>query len=148
MSLFSSTIADLTSGNAKGSLKKAEEFMRTVQGWSKKKYPFKEEIVCFLHSCIGNAMFDLGDIDKALQHHKKDLNLAKQWWEARKAEHFESTFFDHMFINLSHQQQTSAGNIQGFGEHRSHLCRNWTVRKSHRVVGKEHIYCTSKIDSH
>uniref|UniRef100_A0A3Q2PDP8 Outer dynein arm-docking complex subunit 4 n=1 Tax=Fundulus heteroclitus TaxID=8078 RepID=A0A3Q2PDP8_FUNHE len=69
---------ELTSGNAKGSLKKAEEIMKTVQGWSKKDCPVKEEMICFLHSCIGNASFDLGDMDKALQQHHKDLELAKQ----------------------------------------------------------------------
>ncbi|MEQ2298147.1 hypothetical protein AMECASPLE_002225 [Ameca splendens] len=69
---------ELTSENAKGSLRKGEELMRIIQGWSKKDCPVKEEIMCFLHGCIGNALFDLGDVDKALQHHHKDLELAKQ----------------------------------------------------------------------
>ncbi|XP_044038496.1 outer dynein arm-docking complex subunit 4 [Siniperca chuatsi] len=70
--------AELTSGNAEGSLKKAEEVMKIVQGWSEKEVPNKKEVLGNLHSCIGNALIDLGDIDKALNHHQKDLELAKQ----------------------------------------------------------------------
>ncbi|GAA6217988.1 tetratricopeptide repeat protein 25 isoform X1 [Lates japonicus] len=70
--------AELTSGNAEGSLKKAKEVMRTVQGWSEKEVPNKKEVLGSLHSCIGNALIDLGDMDKALDHHRKDLELAKQ----------------------------------------------------------------------
>lgn len=69
----------MSSGSAKCSLKKAEDLIKTVQRYSKKVCPIKEEMMCFLHSCIGNASFDLGDVDKALEHHYKDLELAKQW---------------------------------------------------------------------
>ena len=37
-----------------------------------------------------NALFDLGDMDKALEHHQRDLELAKQWWE------FEETILCHI----------------------------------------------------
>ncbi|KAM9843949.1 outer dynein arm-docking complex subunit 4 [Aulostomus maculatus] len=70
--------AALTSGNAKLSLKKAEEVMRKVQGWTEKEVPNKKEVVGSLHSCMGNALIDLGDTDKALDHHQKDLELAEQ----------------------------------------------------------------------
>ncbi|XP_026233420.1 tetratricopeptide repeat protein 25 [Anabas testudineus] len=70
--------AELTSGNAKCSLKKAEEVMKMVQGWSDKDISNKKEIIGNLHSCIGNALIDLGNMDKALEHHQKDLELAKQ----------------------------------------------------------------------
>ncbi|XP_040919079.1 outer dynein arm-docking complex subunit 4 [Toxotes jaculatrix] len=69
---------ELTSGNAEESLKKAKEVMKTVQGWSEKEVPNKKEVLGSLHSCIGNALMDLGDMDKALDHHQKDLALAKQ----------------------------------------------------------------------
>ncbi|XP_051243344.1 outer dynein arm-docking complex subunit 4 [Dicentrarchus labrax] len=69
---------ELTSGNAEGSLKKAEEVMKIVQRWSEKDVPNKKEVLGSLHSCIGNALIDLGDMDKALDHHRKDLELAKQ----------------------------------------------------------------------
>uniref|UniRef100_A0A3Q2E0Y6 Outer dynein arm-docking complex subunit 4 n=1 Tax=Cyprinodon variegatus TaxID=28743 RepID=A0A3Q2E0Y6_CYPVA len=65
-------------GSATCSLKKAEDLIKRVQRYSKKVCPIKEEMMCFLHSCIGNASFDLGDVDKALEHHYKDLELAKQ----------------------------------------------------------------------
>ncbi|XP_070779870.1 outer dynein arm-docking complex subunit 4 [Enoplosus armatus] len=70
--------AELTSGNAEGSLKKSEEVMKIVQRWSEKDVPNKREVLGSLHSCIGNALIDLGDMDKALVHHQKDLELAKQ----------------------------------------------------------------------
>lgn len=73
------SFAELTSGNAEGSLKKADEVMKIVQGWSEKEVPNKKEVLGSLHSCIGNALIDLGDMDKALEHHQKDLELAKQW---------------------------------------------------------------------
>ncbi|XP_071401543.1 outer dynein arm-docking complex subunit 4 isoform X1 [Centroberyx affinis] len=68
----------LTSGNAEGSLKNARDVMKTVQGWSEKVVPNKKEVMGSLHSCIGNALIDLGDMDKALDHHQKDLELATQ----------------------------------------------------------------------
>ncbi|KAM7387351.1 hypothetical protein PAMA_009801 [Pampus argenteus] len=70
--------AELTSGNAEGGLKKAEEVMKIVQEWSKRDVPNKKEVLGSLHSCIGNALMILGDTDKALEHHQKDLELAKQ----------------------------------------------------------------------
>ncbi|XP_029293478.1 outer dynein arm-docking complex subunit 4 isoform X2 [Cottoperca gobio] len=70
--------AELTSGNAEGSLKKAEEVMKVVQGWSEKEGPNKKEVFGSLHSCIGNALIELGDMDNALAHHQKDLELAKR----------------------------------------------------------------------
>ncbi|XP_053299034.1 outer dynein arm-docking complex subunit 4 isoform X2 [Pleuronectes platessa] len=68
--------AELTSGNAEGSLKKAKEVMEEVQRWSEKVVPDKKEVLGSLHSCIGNALIELGDMDNALEHHQKDLELA------------------------------------------------------------------------
>lgn len=72
-------IPEFMSGNAEGTLKKAEEVMKMVQRWSEKEVPNKKEVLGTLHSCIGNALVDLGNMDKALEHHQKDLELAKQW---------------------------------------------------------------------
>lgn len=74
-------VIELMSGNAEGSLKKAEEVMKIVYDWSEKDVPNKKEVLGSLHSCAGNALMDLGDMDKALVHHQKDLELAKQWLE-------------------------------------------------------------------
>lgn len=71
----------LTSGDAEGSLKKAEEVLRIVQEWSEREMPDKKEVLGSLHNCIGNALIELGDMDKALEHHQKDLELAEQWLE-------------------------------------------------------------------
>ncbi|XP_062302088.1 outer dynein arm-docking complex subunit 4-like isoform X2 [Osmerus eperlanus] len=68
----------LSAGNAEGSLKKAREVLKTVQFWSEETVPNKKEVLGNLHSCIGNALLDLGHMDKALHSHQKDLELAKQ----------------------------------------------------------------------
>ncbi|KAK2833164.1 hypothetical protein Q5P01_017053 [Channa striata] len=70
--------AKLTSGNADGSLKKAKEVMKIVQGWPENKVPNKKEVLGSLHSVIGDILFNLGDMAKALEHHHKDLELAKK----------------------------------------------------------------------
>ncbi|XP_068606424.1 outer dynein arm-docking complex subunit 4 [Brachionichthys hirsutus] len=70
--------AELTSGNAEESLKKAEDVMKMVQEWSEEEVPNKNEVLGSLHSCMGNALIDLGDMDQALHHHQKDLELAQQ----------------------------------------------------------------------
>ncbi|XP_068434903.1 outer dynein arm-docking complex subunit 4 isoform X2 [Clinocottus analis] len=70
--------AELSSGNAEGSLKKAEDVMKIVRGWSEKDVPNQKELLGCLHSCIGNALIVLGDMDRALDHYQKDLELAKQ----------------------------------------------------------------------
>ncbi|XP_034395257.1 tetratricopeptide repeat protein 25 [Cyclopterus lumpus] len=70
--------AELTSGNAEGSLKKAEDVMKMLRGWTEKEVPNQKEVMGSLHSCIGNAFIDLGDMDRALEHHRKDLELATQ----------------------------------------------------------------------
>ncbi|XP_030592247.1 outer dynein arm-docking complex subunit 4 [Archocentrus centrarchus] len=69
--------AELMSGNAEGCLKKAEEVMKIAQRWSDKEIPNKKEVLDSLHSCIGNALVDVGDKYKALEHHQKELELAK-----------------------------------------------------------------------
>ncbi|KAM3863785.1 outer dynein arm-docking complex subunit 4 [Diretmus argenteus] len=71
--------AALTRGNAEGSLKKARDVMKTVQGWSEETAPNKNDVLGSLHSCLGNALMDLGDMDKALEHHRKALDLATQY---------------------------------------------------------------------
>lgn len=74
----------MTSGNAEGSLKKAEEVLKMVQEWSETEVPNKKAVLGNLHGCIGKAWIDLGDMDKALDHHQKDLKLAKQWYELKE----------------------------------------------------------------
>uniref|UniRef100_A0A3P9P1H1 Outer dynein arm-docking complex subunit 4 n=1 Tax=Poecilia reticulata TaxID=8081 RepID=A0A3P9P1H1_POERE len=70
-------ITPLAAGNVKASLSKTEDVIKTVQGLTDKDCPIKDEIMCFLHSCMGNAFFDLGDLDKAMEYHENDLNLSR-----------------------------------------------------------------------
>ena len=70
--------SELTSGNAEGGLKKAKQVLKAVQKWSEKEVPNKKEFLGSLHTCTGNALFELKDMDEALKHYQKDLELAKE----------------------------------------------------------------------
>ncbi|XP_059936980.1 outer dynein arm-docking complex subunit 4 [Mesoplodon densirostris] len=69
----------LTSGSAEGSLQKAEKVLKKVLEWNKEEVPNKDELVGNLHSCIGNAQMELGQMAAALQSHRKDLEIAKEY---------------------------------------------------------------------
>ncbi|XP_068387709.1 outer dynein arm-docking complex subunit 4 isoform X2 [Eschrichtius robustus] len=69
----------LTSGSAEGSLQKAEKVLKKVLEWNKEEVPNKDELVGNLHSCIGNAQIELGQMVAALQSHRKDLEIAKEY---------------------------------------------------------------------
>ncbi|XP_006924681.1 tetratricopeptide repeat protein 25 [Pteropus alecto] len=69
----------LTSGSAEGSLQKAEKVLKKVLEWNKDEVPNKDELVGNLYSCIGNAQIELGQMVAALQSHRKDLEIAKEY---------------------------------------------------------------------
>ncbi|XP_066220290.1 outer dynein arm-docking complex subunit 4 isoform X2 [Saccopteryx leptura] len=69
----------LSSGSAEGSLQKAEKVLKKVLEWNKEEVPNKDELVGNLYSCIGNAQFELGQMAAALQSHRKDLEIAKEY---------------------------------------------------------------------
>ncbi|POI34065.1 hypothetical protein CIB84_002182 [Bambusicola thoracicus] len=68
----------LTGGCPKESCKKAERVLKTIQGWSEDEVPNKKELIGNLHSCIGNAQFEMGRMEAALKSHKMDLECARQ----------------------------------------------------------------------
>ncbi|XP_019603331.2 outer dynein arm-docking complex subunit 4 isoform X1 [Rhinolophus sinicus] len=69
----------LTSGSAEGSLQKAEKVLKKVLEWNKEDVPNKDELVGNLYSCMGNAQMELGQMVAALQSHRKDLEIAKEY---------------------------------------------------------------------
>ncbi|XP_059526127.1 outer dynein arm-docking complex subunit 4 [Myotis daubentonii] len=69
----------LTSGSAEGSLQKAEKVLKKVLEWNKEEVPNKDELVGNLYSCIGNAQIELGQMVAALQSHRRDLEIAKEY---------------------------------------------------------------------
>ncbi|KAF3816930.1 hypothetical protein GH733_014278 [Mirounga leonina] len=71
----------LSSGSADGSLQKAEKVLKKVLEWNKEEVPNKDELVGNLYSCIGNAQIELGQMVAALQSHRKDLEIAKEYQE-------------------------------------------------------------------
>ncbi|XP_074835113.1 outer dynein arm-docking complex subunit 4 isoform X1 [Carettochelys insculpta] len=68
----------LTSGCPEGSCKKAEQVLKTIQGWSEEELPNKSELIGNLYSCIGNAQIEMGQMGEALQSHTMDLEIARE----------------------------------------------------------------------
>uniref|UniRef100_A0A663DTI5 Outer dynein arm-docking complex subunit 4 n=1 Tax=Aquila chrysaetos chrysaetos TaxID=223781 RepID=A0A663DTI5_AQUCH len=73
----------LTGDCPEESCKKAERVLKTIQGWSDDEVPNKNELIGNLHSCIGNAQLEMGQMEAALQSHKMDLEFARQNWEEK-----------------------------------------------------------------
>ena len=71
-------IIALAEGRPDEGLKKAQSCLRTVESLDIDDIPNKMEVAANLHSCIGNAMFDQGNMDGALVHHRKDLDIGKK----------------------------------------------------------------------
>ncbi|XP_074972711.1 outer dynein arm-docking complex subunit 4 isoform X4 [Phalacrocorax aristotelis] len=68
----------LTGDCPEESCKKAERVLKTIQGWSDDEVPNKNQLIGNLHSCIGNAQLEMGQMEAALQSHKMDLEFARQ----------------------------------------------------------------------
>lgn len=68
----------LTGDCPEESCKKAERVLKTIQGWSDDEVPKKNELIGNLHSCIGNAQLEMGQMEAALQSHKMDLEVARE----------------------------------------------------------------------
>ena len=52
--------------------------MRTVLELTDSDLPSKQEFIASLHSCMGNAYLEMGELEKALEHHLKDLKIADE----------------------------------------------------------------------
>ncbi|NXC18268.1 TTC25 protein, partial [Corythaeola cristata] len=68
----------LTSDCPEERCRKAEQVLKTIQEWSDDEVPNKNELIGNLHSCIGNAQLEMGQMEAALQSHKMDLEFARQ----------------------------------------------------------------------
>ncbi|NXF98211.1 TTC25 protein, partial [Eubucco bourcierii] len=69
----------LLSGGSPGeSCQKAERLLRRVQRWSEQEVPNRSELLGRLHSCIGSAQLEMGQVEAALQSHQMDLKYARQ----------------------------------------------------------------------
>lgn len=53
--------------------------MKTILKCSEKDMPNKKILLGNLYNCVGNAFLEMGEMNKALEHHQKDLELAMQW---------------------------------------------------------------------
>ncbi|XP_024127925.1 tetratricopeptide repeat protein 25 isoform X2 [Oryzias melastigma] len=64
--------------DAEEGLKKAKGALKFVQRRSKTEFPQKKLLLGSLHGSIGNALLYRGELDKALEHHQAELELAEQ----------------------------------------------------------------------
>ena len=67
----------MTTGDPESSLQQAQKVMRTVQELTDSDLPNKQEFIASLHSCMGNAYLEMGETQKALDHHLNDLKIAE-----------------------------------------------------------------------
>ncbi|NXN18191.1 TTC25 protein, partial [Indicator maculatus] len=68
----------LAGGSPGESCQKAECVLRTVQRWPEQEVPNKAELIGSLHSCMGSAQLEMGQVEAALQSHQMDLKCAKE----------------------------------------------------------------------
>lgn len=68
----------LAGGSPEESCQKAERVLRRVQRWPEQEVPNRSELLGRLHSCIGSAQMEMGQLEAALQSHQMDLKYARQ----------------------------------------------------------------------
>ncbi|NWI50793.1 TTC25 protein, partial [Calyptomena viridis] len=68
----------LARGSPEKSCRKAERVLKKVQGWTENELPNKNELIGDLHSCIGDAQLEMGQVEAALRSYKMDLDCARQ----------------------------------------------------------------------
>ncbi|XP_077997219.1 outer dynein arm-docking complex subunit 4-like isoform X2 [Glandiceps talaboti] len=70
----------LADGRPQDALKLSKDTMRTVDRLSDDDLSdsSKPDVLSNLHSCMGNAYLDMNKVDQALEHHKKDLEIAEK----------------------------------------------------------------------
>ena len=68
----------LASGDAQKSAFQAEQTIMTVQSLAEADLPNKMQFLATLHSCLGNAHLELGNIELAMEHFEKDMKIAEK----------------------------------------------------------------------
>ncbi|NWS12498.1 TTC25 protein, partial [Pachyramphus minor] len=68
----------LARGSAEESCRKAERVLKKIQGRAEDEVPNKSELIGNLHSCIGNAQVEMGQMEAALRSYRRDLDCARQ----------------------------------------------------------------------
>ena len=55
----------------------AERTLEVTECWDDEQLPKRQEFLAALHSYIGNAQLELGEHQKALEHHRKDFDIGR-----------------------------------------------------------------------
>jgi hypothetical protein len=72
------TFLALANGDADLSIKLAQALMKTVEETDPASLPNKNDVIANIHSCIGNAFVEMENLNKALKHHQKDLEMSRK----------------------------------------------------------------------
>ncbi|ELT90815.1 hypothetical protein CAPTEDRAFT_148055 [Capitella teleta] len=74
------TLTDIDDAQADGryadSLRRAEKCLKTLDNYNQDDVENKEEIIATLHSSIGNACLETGDLQRACHEHSRDLDIS------------------------------------------------------------------------
>ena len=66
-----------TEGRYQESLDKAKHSLKLVENSSDDEIQNKPELIASIHSSIGNAYLELGKTNQAMDHHERDLDIAR-----------------------------------------------------------------------
>lgn len=66
-----------TRGKYNEVLKETSKTMKIVEGWTDEELDNKQEVIASLYSSAGNAYLELGEYEKALTEHQKDLHISQ-----------------------------------------------------------------------
>jgi len=67
----------LASGKAEDALELANTTMDQVDEMNASLLPNKDDVIANLHSCMGNAYLEMGDVENALHNHQEDFEISK-----------------------------------------------------------------------
>ena len=78
MIIFCYLILAQAEGKHEQSLKQAKKVLKEVEKWSDDDIHNRPEVVANIHSCIGNSYLEMGEYQKALDHHTIDHEISTQ----------------------------------------------------------------------
>ncbi len=67
----------LADGDAEDALKQARKLMKTLTKMRESDVKNKQELLAHVHSSIGSALINLGEVEQGLEHYMKDLEISQ-----------------------------------------------------------------------
>ena len=83
------TCSAQAAGRHEDSLKQAKRVLKELERWSDDDVDKRQEMLANVHSSLGNAYLETEQYERALEHHKKDYNIANKQYESSRHLHFQ-----------------------------------------------------------